>query len=183
MDSSTPIDLGKQIKIARGAKGMTIGDFADRLKVSKTTALNWESGTNTPRPAKLKEIERVLNVSLDVTGSSQKKFSIGGLDEEITDLLRPISRLPAEMRATLTELIRQIEKSITETNKSSSQNVKLSFDAKYLQQDKTANLPPSSHEGLRTSLALEIEQLHQLKVDGILSDQEFVAAKKKLITV
>ncbi len=57
--------LGQKIKKLRADKGLTQKDLADQLHVAFQTVSKWESDTNEPDIATLKEIAKLFDVTLD----------------------------------------------------------------------------------------------------------------------
>lgn len=52
----------KAIKKYRMAKGLSVIEFAKKIKVSRTTVYNYESGIQLPTPKKLVKIAKFLGV-------------------------------------------------------------------------------------------------------------------------
>lgn len=52
----------KAIKKYRLAKGLTIVQFAKKMKISRTTAYNYESGASLPTPKRLVKIAKFFDV-------------------------------------------------------------------------------------------------------------------------
>ena len=52
----------KAIKKYRTAKGLSIIQFAKKMKISRTTAYNYESGDSMPTPARLVKIAKFFGV-------------------------------------------------------------------------------------------------------------------------
>lgn len=71
--------LSVRIRTARLRAGMTQSDLAQRLGVSRTAVVNWESGTNRARPSseRLEEICRLTEVAWEwlATGRGQSALS------------------------------------------------------------------------------------------------------------
>ena len=57
--------LGARIRQARGVKGWTIGELADRADVPKSTLYRYEKGLSLPPAAEARRICDALNISLD----------------------------------------------------------------------------------------------------------------------
>ena len=57
--------LGQKIKKLRTEKGLTQKDLADQLHVTFQTVSKWESGTNEPDIATLKELSKFFGCSFD----------------------------------------------------------------------------------------------------------------------
>lgn len=103
------MELKDQIRIARGAAGMTQPDLASKLKVSKQTIIWWETGEHRPKTGRIRELETILNVRLDLSergdatplDSSKKSLSV---DPECLRLAVAIGRLPLKQREAITTL-------------------------------------------------------------------------------
>lgn len=60
---ASDVDLGRRIRDARIARGMSQADLARRLEVSATAVWNWEMNGAQPRPTMLAAIAGALEVS------------------------------------------------------------------------------------------------------------------------
>lgn len=60
------IDLGKRIKRARKAKGLTQEELADRVDVSRSAVARWELGEIEPSLSHMILVAKALETSLDV---------------------------------------------------------------------------------------------------------------------
>ena len=67
--------LGQKIKKLRTEKGLTQKDLADQLHVTFQTVSKWESGTNEPDIATLKELSRFFGCSLDYLLNDDEEMS------------------------------------------------------------------------------------------------------------
>ena len=56
---------GKQLQLFRVYLGLSQGEIAKEVGVSKFTVLNWEREKTTPQPDKIKQIEQKFNIQLD----------------------------------------------------------------------------------------------------------------------
>lgn len=54
--------LSKQIRDARGAKGFTVAELADRIGVSQVSIYYWESGRVRPRDTNLTALCKALKL-------------------------------------------------------------------------------------------------------------------------
>lgn len=66
------MNLGPKIKQLRIDKGLTQKDLADQLHVTFQTVSKWESGTNEPDIATLKELSKIFDCSLDYLLSDEE---------------------------------------------------------------------------------------------------------------
>lgn len=64
MTSSFAIRLGKNIRAARTALGMTQGDLADQIGVSRQSVSFYESGKQWPQPLQADAIKRALGIDV-----------------------------------------------------------------------------------------------------------------------
>ena len=53
-----------QIKKARLVAGLTQGELAEKLSVSTVSVCKWENGVTFPRAKRLKQVAKVLHVSV-----------------------------------------------------------------------------------------------------------------------
>lgn len=97
------MELKDQIRIAREAAGLTKEELAGKLNVSKQSITWWEDGEHRPKILRIRKIEEVLNVHLDLSergsatalDSDKKSLSV---DPEILRLAVAIGRLPRKQR-------------------------------------------------------------------------------------
>lgn len=61
----TAMDFGEKLKSARKQAGLTQGQLAEKLAVSRQAITKWESGSGMPEIGNLKQLSRLLNVSID----------------------------------------------------------------------------------------------------------------------
>lgn len=54
--------FSEKLKAARELKGISVDDLAGKLKVSRQTIYDWESGKSEPRKAKLDKLREILNM-------------------------------------------------------------------------------------------------------------------------
>lgn len=82
------LNFGKKLKSIRQSNKMTQDEMAKRMKVSKTTVINYEMGTRKIPLAYLVKFSNLFNVSVDdILGT--RKESIGQLtDEEMAQVLQ-----------------------------------------------------------------------------------------------
>lgn len=57
--------LGARLAQLRRSKGMTLGDLAQRLGVSRPTVWAWEKGKTTPRPERMEAIAATFGVQVE----------------------------------------------------------------------------------------------------------------------
>lgn len=102
------MELKDQILAARSSKGLSQDDLAEAIGVSRQSVIYWETGVNVPRPKRLGQIERVLGVKLDVTGTASMPGQIDGLPgltRANIQLAFAISQLPRPKRDALRTLL------------------------------------------------------------------------------
>lgn len=63
--------IGDRIAKARALKGLTLDDVAARLGVTRVAVNNWERGENNPTTARLEDIGKVLDVTVEWLTSSE----------------------------------------------------------------------------------------------------------------
>ncbi len=105
------MDLKTQIRLARESKGWSQEQLGKKMSppVSKQAVMYWEDGLYTPRPAKLKRLEQVLETRFDVTGSAHIEGTArlpAGVNAEHVELALCLSRLPMPERKALAVLIK-----------------------------------------------------------------------------
>jgi transcriptional regulator with XRE-family HTH domain len=87
----TLVIFGQRLRELRLERGWNQSDLADKLKMSKSTIAEYESGKKLPRPEKLKEIANVFNTSTDyLLGQTNIKEPVDQLQkllhEKVTDI-------------------------------------------------------------------------------------------------
>lgn len=58
----TPTDVTLSIRYLRESAGLTQGELAQKLGVSRITILRWETGENEPRSRHIRDLARILDV-------------------------------------------------------------------------------------------------------------------------
>jgi len=92
--------LGRQIYLARKAAGLSRDDLGDKVGVSKTAVMKWETGDNSPSVENLIKLEEVLGVRFYLSGGTAHENSREGwkVPETVTvdmvDMAVMLSRLP-----------------------------------------------------------------------------------------
>ena len=66
------MELNEKLQELRKAKGMTQGELAEVLYVSRTAISKWESGRGTPSIESLKQLSAFFSVSIDDLLSAEK---------------------------------------------------------------------------------------------------------------
>lgn len=70
------IAIGKRIKAARKAKGMSQQDLAEKIGIAQQTINRYESGKMIPRFIRLLKIAEALNVPIDSLVTKSKRESL-----------------------------------------------------------------------------------------------------------
>ena len=97
------MELKDQIRLAREAAGFTQAELANRLGLSKQSITWWEAGDHRPKSDRIRQIEDVLNVHLDLgergnaTPLDEDKKSLA-VDPVMMRLASAIQRLPRAHR-------------------------------------------------------------------------------------
>lgn len=99
------MELSEQIRVAREAAGITQEQLADKLKVSKTAVVWWETGVHAPRLQKLRQIEEVLHTSFNATGRATDPADTSGVAADDISLAIAIRRLPKAQRDAILTLV------------------------------------------------------------------------------
>lgn len=108
------MELKDQIRLSRESAGLTQLELANKLGVSKQSIVWWETGEHRPKPARLKDFAKVLNVRFDLseignaTQIDDNKKSIA-VDPEFMSIAIAISRLPKKFRESVVNIIRFAE--------------------------------------------------------------------------
>lgn len=104
------MELCDQIRIARGAAGLSQSELATVLKISKQTIIWWETGIHRPKTTRIRALEKALNVRLDLSErgnatpldvSTERSLAV---DPEILRLAVAIGRLPLAQREAISTL-------------------------------------------------------------------------------
>ena len=99
-----------QMRIAREAAGFSQVELAKRLDVSRQSIVWWEDGTHRPKSARIRQIEEVLNIRLDISergnamALDKNNVSLSA-DPEMLRLAVAIGRLPKAHREAIKTLI------------------------------------------------------------------------------
>lgn len=95
-------NFGKRLSEIRKEKKMSQAELAKRLKVSRPTITQWESGVKVPTSANLDLLIRVLDVSIDwLTGKSEIRYTAE--EQEVNKKLAdhiPLDKIAAEHNMT-----------------------------------------------------------------------------------
>lgn len=95
--------VSHQIRHQRETLGMSVGDIASAVGVTEQAVRHWESGRSYPGKSTARDIERVLQFSIDW---SEGQRSAGGGDDSATAMINPrdldllllLCRLPADFK-------------------------------------------------------------------------------------
>ena len=64
-NDGTEMTLGEKLKSARKSIGLTQGQLAEKLLVSRQAITKWEAGKGMPDIENLKQLSKLLNISID----------------------------------------------------------------------------------------------------------------------
>ena len=95
MKKTRMVLVGKRIRQARELAGLTQEQLAERIGVSRTAVVRWESGETDPTIDHLIEMTTVLRVSADYllgTGDSNQIMNV------LTDMASTLNQLISEMQ-------------------------------------------------------------------------------------
>lgn len=95
-------DIGKRIKAAREAAGLSAKELADKIGISQTRLSNWEQGINRPMADHIAVIASALGVSTDtLLGTTSQAASV-----DIITLQRGMKNMSPEEQKKLVEMAR-----------------------------------------------------------------------------
>lgn len=123
------MELKDQIRVARQAMGLDQWQFAEQLHISRQTVVWWEDGVHRPKMARVKEIEGVLKVRLDLSERGSFKPLLDGqksspaVDPEMLKLALDISMLPKAQREAIITLVQANKNFVLSSPKDSQRNV------------------------------------------------------------
>lgn len=84
------MDVSKTLRRLREEKGLTQQDIADKLDVTRVAVGSWESGKSTPRPAKLEQLSKLLDVPVsELLGEQHIEYDSSPFP---TNARRPVGR-------------------------------------------------------------------------------------------
>lgn len=75
--------LGEKLKSARKSSGMTQEELAEKLMVSRQAVAKWESGKGMPDIDNIKNLSKLLNISIDYLLDDGKSIDLTVIREEI----------------------------------------------------------------------------------------------------
>lgn len=104
MTSSFAIRLGKNIRAARTALGMTQGDLADLIGVSRQSVSFYEAGKQWPQPLQADAIKRALGIDVPHSPDAVAVVRTHTLSPEAA---RGVRFAALRMSETLTALLRE----------------------------------------------------------------------------
>ncbi len=80
--------IGKRIADLRRKKNMTQLDLADRLEISFQAVSNWERGSSMPDIAKLPELAKIFNVSIDEILGEKSPILNSAMQNELSSYVK-----------------------------------------------------------------------------------------------
>lgn len=106
------VELKDQIRIAREAQKLSKTELAAEIGLTAQSITHWENGRGGPSRKILPELERVLKIKLDLSGSEQGGSVSDGLSGEVIDLAKSIMTMPKDMRDAFVTLSNGIKSQI-----------------------------------------------------------------------
>lgn len=118
--------FGQRLKKARVEKGYTQEDLAKKLNTSKSVISGYESGTNDPRQSIVKEMSKILGVSIDWLMGIEKEHYYNnektrliankiGKDKNLAMLFDAAEDVSAEDLKAVHQLLKSLKRKKTET--------------------------------------------------------------------
>lgn len=83
MENEKNLTFGEKLKTARKSAGLTQEQLAEKLSVSRQAVTKWEADRGLPDIENLRQIARLMNVSLDYLLDSGEAPDMSVLKEEI----------------------------------------------------------------------------------------------------
>ena len=83
MENETKLTFGEKLKQARKSAGLTQEQLAEKLMVSRQAVTKWESDRGLPDIGNIKQIVRLLDVSIDYLLDDGESLELSVLKEEI----------------------------------------------------------------------------------------------------
>lgn len=84
MENNKNLTFGDKMKAARKSAGLTQEQLAEKLAVSRQAVTKWEADRGLPDIENLKQIAKLLNVSLDYLLDDGEMLELSVMKEEIT---------------------------------------------------------------------------------------------------
>ena len=82
-NDKTKMTLGEKLKSARKSAGLTQEQLAEKLLVSRQAITKWEAGKGMPDIENLKQLSKLLNISIDYLLDSGENLDLSVMREEI----------------------------------------------------------------------------------------------------
>ena len=82
-NDGTEMTLGEKLKSARKSIGLTQGQLAEKLLVSRQAITKWEAGKGMPDIENLKQLSKLLNISIDSLLDSGENIDLSVTRQEI----------------------------------------------------------------------------------------------------
>ena len=83
MENETKLTFGEKLKQARKSAGLTQEQLAEKLMVSRQAVTKWESDRGLPDIGNIKQIVRLLDVSIDYLLDDGESLELSVTDEFI----------------------------------------------------------------------------------------------------
>jgi len=82
-------EFADRLKKLRKERKMTQTEIAEKMRLSRTCIVNWESGSRFPQYGQVMELSRIFNVPIDYfSGQSEHKYNVNIPDYFEIDLLK-----------------------------------------------------------------------------------------------
>lgn len=104
MSSSFAIQMGKNIRAARSALGLTLQDVAERLGVTRQTVGYYEAGKQWPQPVQAAALRALLGIEVPDSPDTVRPIKTNRLSPEAA---RGVRFAALRMSETLTALLRE----------------------------------------------------------------------------
>lgn len=104
MSSSFAIQMGKNIRAARSALGLTLQDVAERLGVTRQTVGYYEAGKQWPQPVQAAALRALLGIEVPDSPDTVRPVKMNRLSPEAA---RGVRFAALRMSETLTALLRE----------------------------------------------------------------------------
>ena len=111
------MELKEQIRIAREAMGYDRETFAELMGVTVTAVRLWEVKGHGPKLARIKDVERVLNTTLNVSGDKVNNNYLQDVTPEMANLTVSIMKLPKVKLDVIVLLVNMLKEPSKHINK------------------------------------------------------------------
>ncbi len=82
-NDETKMTLGKKLRSARKSAGLTQEQLSEKLLVSRQAITKWEAGKGMPDIENLKQLSKLLNISIDYLLDGGEVIDLSAMREEI----------------------------------------------------------------------------------------------------